>query len=266
MSAIEILSWRVASKEPFSLGSHLTDESAGVRRAATRAMRRGAPTAEARRALLAAFADEDIWVRTEAISTLGALFDTDAKVRTHLREQLDAPHPLCRVAAVSALTAFADARDWRVLAQMARRDTQAEVRRAAVQAFAHCPQARTVMAVMRAAIRDATWPIRRAAVEVLASNKEARALKLLLEMAGEKEEESAVRGAALRALAETSAPEAIEMACLALSQGDATLVEDAYAALLTLKQAKRAAQKMREASKTCAPRAAAIINTVLSDE
>ena len=161
--------------------------------------------------------------------------------------------------------AFADARDWRVLAQMARRDTQAEVRRAAVQAFAHCLQARTVMAVMRAAIRDTAWPVRRAAVEVLASSKEASALKLLLEMAGEKEEESAVRGAALRALASQNAPEAIELACLALSHGDATLIEDAYAALLTLKQARRTAE-MREASKTCAPRSAAIINTVTSDE
>ncbi|MGB7924081.1 MAG: HEAT repeat domain-containing protein, partial [Pyrinomonadaceae bacterium] len=71
MSALEILSWRAASKEAFSLSSHLTDESAGVRRAATRAMRRGLATTENMRALLAAGADEDIWVRAEAIITLG---------------------------------------------------------------------------------------------------------------------------------------------------------------------------------------------------
>jgi HEAT repeat protein len=263
MSAIEILSWRMAPRESFSLTSHLTDESAGVRRAATRAMRRVAPSPESSRALLAAFADEDIWVRTEAILTLGTLFGNDAQVRAHLRAQLDAPHPLCRVAAAGALYMQADARDWRALSQMARRDAQAEARRAAVLAFSHCPNSRTVLSVMRAAIRDAAWPVRRAAVEVLASSKEATALKLLLEVAGDEEEESAVRGAALRALAEMDADEAIALVCLALSHGDATLVEDAYAALLTLKRKRRA--EMREAGKLCPPRAAAIINTVTSD-
>ncbi|HEX8649562.1 MAG TPA: HEAT repeat domain-containing protein [Pyrinomonadaceae bacterium] len=266
MSAIEILSWRADSREPFSLTSHLTDESAGVRRAATRAMRRGAPSAEARRALLAAVADEDIWVRSEAISTLGALFGSDAQVRTQLREQLDAPHPLCRVAAAFALSALADARDWRSLAQMARRDAQAEARRAAVLAFAHCEQPRTLLSVMRTAIRDTAWPVRRAAVEVLASSKEASAQRLLLEMAGEKEEEPAVRGAALRALADHHAPETIGLVCLALSRGDATLTEDAYAALLTLKPSGRTREEMRTVSKTCPPRVAAIINTVTTDE
>jgi HEAT repeat protein len=266
MSAIEILSWHAAStKEPFSLSSHLTDESAGVRRAATRAMRRGAATAETQRALLAACADEDIWVRSEAIATLGTLFGTDAHVHAHLREQLNAPHPLCRVAAANALSLAADTRDWRALSQMAWRDPQTEARRAAVLSFARCEQRRTVLSVMRTAVRDTAWPVRRAAVEVLASSKEASAERLLLELAGEKEEESAVRGAALRAAAFRDAPGAIEMACLALSHGEATLIEDAYAALLTLKQAGRT-NDLREASGTCPPRAAAIINTVISDE
>ncbi|MGB7921647.1 MAG: hypothetical protein WCF57_00245, partial [Pyrinomonadaceae bacterium] len=97
-----------------------------------------------------------------------------------------------------------------------------------------------------------------------ASNKEAAALKLLLDVAAHQEEESAVRGAALRALAGRDAPGTIELACLALAHGDATLIEDAYAALFTLKRTRRA--EMREASKMCAPRAAAILNTVTSDE
>lgn len=265
MSAIEILSWRAgASKEGFSLVAHLTDESAGVRRAATRAMRRGLATPENMRALLAACSDEDIWVRNEAIITLGVLFDTDAKARAHLREQLDAPHPLCRVAAAGALSTHADARDWRALAQMARRDPQPEARRAAVLAFARCGQSRATLSAMRAAVRDAAWPVRRAAVEVLAANKEAASLKLLLNLAGDQEEEMTVRGAALRALAERNAPETIELACLALSHGDATLIEDAYAALLTLKRTRRA--ELLETVKSCAPRAAAILNTLMSDE
>jgi HEAT repeat protein len=265
MSALEILSWRAgASKEAFSLVSHLTDESAGVRRAATRAMRRGLATTENMRALLAACADEDIWVRTEAIITLGVLFGTIAQARAHLREQLDAPHPLCRVAAAGALSTHADARDWRALAQMARRDTQPEARRAAVLSFARCEQSRRALSAMRAAIRDTAWPVRRAAVEVLASNREAAALKLLLDVAGDQEEESTVRGAALCALAQLDAPETIELACQALSHGDATLIEDAYAALLTLKRTRRA--EMRAARESCAPRAAAILNTVISDE
>jgi HEAT repeat protein len=187
-------------------------------------------------------------------------------VRAHLREQLDAPHPLCRVAAAFALSPLADARDWRSLVQMARRDAQAEARRAAVLAFAHCVQPRTLLSVMRTAIRDTAWPVRRAAVEVLASSKEASARRLLLEMAGVKEEESAVRGAALRALADQRAPETIGLACLALSGGDATLIEDAYAALLALKPSGRTQEEMRAVSKTCPPRAAAIINTVAGDE
>lgn len=263
MSALEILSWRAASREAFSLSSHLTDESAGVRRAATRAMRRGLATTENMRALLAAGADEDIWVRAEAIITLGVLFGTNAKARAALREQLEAPHPLCRVAAASALSTHADARDWRALALMARRDTQPEARRAAVLAFARCEQPRTALAALRVAVRDAAWPVRRAAVDALASNKEAAALKLLLDVAGNTEEESTVRGAALRALAQQDAPGTIELACLALAHGDANPIEDAYAALLTLKRTRRA--EMREAGKRCAPRAAAILNTVMSD-
>jgi HEAT repeat protein len=265
MSAIEILSWRAgASKEAFSLSSHLTDESAGVRRAATRAMRRGLASTENMRALFAACADEDIWVRAEAIITLGVIFGTTPQARAHLREQLNAPHPLCRVAAAGALSTHADARDWRALAQMARRDAQPEARRAAVLAFARSERPRTALSAMRAAVRDPAWPVRRAAVEVLASINEAAALRLLLDVAGDEEEESTVRGAALLALAHHNAPQTIELACLALSHGDATLVEDAYAALVTVERARRA--EMREASKVCAPRAAAILNSVTSDK
>ena len=263
MAAIEILSWRGASKEAVSLASHLTDESPGVRRAATRAMRHGAATGEAARALLASCADEDIWVRTEAITTLGALFGEEMKVRAHLREQLAAPHPLCRVAAAGALAEHADARDWRALSQVARRDGQPEVRRAAVLAFTRCGQSRTLISTMRAALADAAWPVRRAAVEVLASSEEASALKLLIEVAAGEKEETAVRGAALRALAHRDAPETIELASLAIREADATLVEDAYEALLVLKQTRRT--QMRQATKACAPRAAAIINAVIGD-
>jgi HEAT repeat protein len=267
-SAIEILSWRAGGmRDNASLALHLTDEAAGVRRAAMRAMRRGAPVPEALRAIRAALEDEDIWVRTEAVTTLGALFGTEAEARNLLREALNASHPLVRVAAAEALAPHADPKDWRALAQTARRDSQPEARRAAVLAFTHCPQPRTNLSVARAALKDEAWPVRSAGVRVLAACHETSAHKLLLDVASDEKEQESVRGAALRALAPLDAQRAVALSCHLIDAGDAALTEDAYAALSSLERTHR--NLMEETAQTCAPRAASVINfitTVTSDE
>ncbi|MBC7911534.1 MAG: hypothetical protein H7Y30_13585, partial [Pyrinomonadaceae bacterium] len=108
------------------------------------------------------------------------------------------------------------------------------------------------------------WPVRRAGIEVLAVLKDAASLKLLLDAAVNRAEEAAVRGAALRALAERDAQETLELACHALRDPEAMLYEDAYAALKTIARTRRA--EMQKATKHCAPRAANILKTVMSDE
>ncbi|MBD0371083.1 MAG: HEAT repeat domain-containing protein [Pyrinomonadaceae bacterium] len=264
LSAIEILSWRSRPRDNASLALHLTDEATGVRRAAMRAMRRGAPTPEANRAIHAALADEDIWVRAEAIATLGALFGADSEARARLREALGEPHPLVRVAASEALTEHADSKDWRALAQTVRRDSQPEARRAATLAFTRCPQPRTTLSVARAALKDEAWPVRRAGVQVLSTCLEASAHKLLLEVVSDEDEHETVRGAALRAFAPLDAPRAVSLSCDLISTGDAALIEDAYAALKSLERTH--AELMEETAHTCAPRAASIIKAVMSDK
>jgi HEAT repeat protein len=268
LSAIEILSWRAgAARDNASLALHLTDEAAGVRRAAMRAMRRGAPTVEALRAIRAALADEDIWVRAEAITSLGTLFGTEGEARSQLREALDAPHPLARVAAADALAEHAEAKDWRALSQMARRDPLPEVRRAAVLAFKRCPQPRTSLSVARTALKDEAWPVRRSGVRLLAACHEQSAYRLLLHVAADEQEMEAVRGAALRAVAPVDAESAVALSCHLISTRDALLTEDAYAALASLKRTHR--ELLEETARTCDPRAASVINfitTVMSDE
>lgn len=289
--AIEILSGQFTSSENISLATHLTDEAVSVRRAGVRALRRGtaAPAREVSRALHASLADEDIWVKAEALLSLGALFGHDTKVRAQLREALAAAHPLCRVAAAQALTAPAslvnasaetlsssnistthtplpfhvDAADWRTLAQMARRDAQAEVRRAVVRCFAHCPQPRTMLSVARGALKDAAWPVRHAAIDVLDACAEAGAQRLLLDSAENGAETAAVRGAALRALATRGAAETLPLACLALTETYATLAEDAFAALSILNRTHRA--ELREVRSSCTPRAASVIDFILAE-
>ena len=267
LSAIEVLSWRSRPRDNASLALHLTDETAGVRRAAMRAMRRGAPSAEAQRAIRAALADEDIWVRAEAITTLGSLFGTETEARAVLREALNEPHPLVRVAAAEALAEHADSKDWRALAQTVRRDSQPEARRAALMVFTRCPQPRTTLSVARAALKDEAWPVRRAGVKVLAVCNESSAHKLLLDIASDEGEHETVRGAALRALAPLDAERAVALSCQLISTGDAALIEDAYAALQSL--GRTHTKLLEETARTCAPRAAAIINfitTATSDE
>jgi HEAT repeat protein len=267
-SAIEILSWRAgAVRDNASLALYLTDEAAGVRRAAMRAMRKGAPVPEALRAVRAALEDEDIWVRAEAVTTLGSLFGAEAEARANLREALTAPHPLVRVAAAESLAPHADRKDWRALAQVARRDTQPEARRAAVLAFTHCQQPRTNISVARAALKDEAWPVRRAGVAVLAACMESSAHKLLLDAASDEKEQESVRGASLRALAPLDAERAVSLSCRLIDAGDAALTEDAYAALSSLERTHR--KLLEETAHACAPRAASVINfitTVTSDE
>lgn len=260
--AIEVEERRAARAGGASFVSRLTDETPGVRRAAARAMRR-VSNADVRRELLAALADEDIWVMAETIVTLGVLYGADAEVRARLTESLAAPHPLCRVAAAEALSKLCDEpEEWRLLAQTARRDPFPEVRHAAMLAFAHCPQPRAVLSAGRAALKDAAWPVRRAAIEALAACRERPAARLLADAA--LHEAAPVRGAALRALAERDAPEAITLACRAIGEADSALIEDAYAALLRLKRTRP--DELRAVQHTCVPRAAAIIAFVLSED
>ncbi|MGI8655517.1 MAG: HEAT repeat domain-containing protein [Pyrinomonadaceae bacterium] len=313
LSAIEILSEQSASHDNIQLAAHLTDESVSVRRECARALRRNAATMsiavslETSRALLASLADEDVWVKTEALLSLGALFGANEAIRARLRNELKAPHPLCRVAAAQALTAptstanyphinspaetvapdhpstiqhaapqshalqpsvplqtYADATEWRALAQLAKRDTQTEVRRAVVLCFARCTQPRIMLSVARGALKDAAWPVRRAAINVLDACAEAGALKLLLDAAANESETATVRGAALRALARRNATQALPLACLALAKADASLVEDAFAALLFLKPTHR--KQLLDARSSYSPRAATIIDFVLAEE
>ncbi len=311
--AIEILSEQHVSHDNIQIAAHLTDEAVSVRRKCARTLRRSTATMtiaasrETSRALLASLADEDVWVKTEALLSLGALFGADEAIRARLRKELEAPHPLCRVAAAQALTApaitachspthspaetfspeypspthhatpqshapqtplplqtHADATEWRALAQLAKSDTQTEVRRAVVLCFARCTQPRIMLSVARGALKDAAWPVRRAAINVLDACAEAGALKLLLDAAANESEPVSVRGVALRALAARDATQALPLACLALTKGDAALVEDAFAALLILKRTHR--KQLLDARASYPPRAATIIGFVLAGE
>ena len=264
MSAVEVLGMNTAGH--ISLASHLTDEAAGVRRAATRALKNARPTPEARRALFAALDDDDIWVRAEAINALGAHLPEDEEIRARLREALDESHPVVRVAAAQAIYARPDTaqEDWRALERVAQDDSQAEVRRAAVQVFAHCANARMSLRVARTALKDSSWHVRRAAIEMLGLIREAQeaARKILARVVADVAEDQMVRGAALRALAQLEAPETSRLACRLISEEEMTLVEDAYLALLSVRHTQ--ASMLRRAAKTCVPRAASIINFILS--
>lgn len=264
MAAIEILGKRTRPAPAAELVQHLTDEAAGVRRATIRAMRHGTQTIEAGRALIACLADEDIWVRVEAITTLGLLFGEEKSAHELLHEALNAAHPLCRVAACTALVPHAEAHDWQLLSQLARRDALAEARRAAVQAFAGCTQPRTVLQVARHALRDGEWSVRRAGVEVLAKWRDAASQRLLLSVARDEAEAAAVRGAALIALARRDAAKASKLACRALRDTDPLLYESAYTALSLLARTRRA--ELKKISSTCAPRAANVIDFILSNQ
>ncbi len=264
VAAIEILGKRGGLAVASELVRHLTDEAAGVRRATIRTMRHGAQIPEVERALVACLADEDIWVRVEAITTLGILFGTEAETQERLREALTALHPLCRVAGCAAIVAHAVARDWQLLAQVARRDSQAEARRAAVQVFTRCTQQRTALQVARHALNDNEWSVRRAGVEVLAVARDAASLRILLGVAADAKEQAAVRGSALNALARRDVPETIGLACNALGESDPVIFESAYTALSMLAHTRRA--RLRQVTANCAPRAANVINFILSDE
>jgi hypothetical protein len=143
---------------------------------------------------------------------------------------------------------------------MARRDQQPEARRAAVRAFMRCPQPRTTLSLARAALKDEAWPVRRAGIEVLGACHESSARRLLLATVSDEREHESVRGAGLRTLASVDAANTIALSCHLLSTSDASLIEDAYAALLRLERTHGAL--MKETERTCAPRAAAIINFI----
>jgi hypothetical protein len=97
-------------------------------------------------------------------------------------------------------------------------------------------------------------------VRVLAACNESSSHKLLLDTASDEQEQEAVRGAALRALASIDAPRTIAIACHLISSGETALVEDAYAALNSLQRTH--GNLMEETARACAPRAASVINFI----
>jgi HEAT repeat protein len=230
--------------------------------------------------LRASLADSDIWVRAEAIKSLGALFAGSADVLPDLIDSLSNPHPLCRLAAVRAIVDYTSVRGlseersegeskeespiWNELLQLALRDSQAEVRRGAVMAFLTCPDIRLARRVASTALKDENWSIQYAAVELLATLGTRHATKLLVQLATNGTVRAAVRGAAIRALAEQGDTRACEFASDALSTGDETLIEDGFNALLLLAHHQK--QALKDLISDGAPRIASVVRYVLETE
>jgi len=263
-----------------SLIQHSTDESTAVRRASIRAIGRAEPTDEVLRTLRASLADSDVWVRAEAIKSLGALFAGNADVLTDLIDSVSKPHPLCRLAAVQALVEYTsvpglseqrhqseskeESPIWYELLQVALTDSQAEVRRVAVIAFLTCPDKEVARRVAYTALKDENWSIQYAAVELVATLGTRHATKLLVQLASDGTIKPAVRGAAIRALAEQGHSRACELASTALGSGDETLIEDGFNALLRLARHQR--QALKDLISYGAPRIASVVRYVLETE
>jgi hypothetical protein len=241
-----------------------------------RALAASVPVPKVLRTLRVAMQDRDIWVRAEALRTLGKVFRNDVTVYTELQEALSVSHPLCRVAAVQALSVhIAAASDhlsdveprkkprtvWRQLTELAQCDPQLEVRRVAVRAFLNCPDKSMACRVAARALEDGAWAVHHAAVEVLASVDSKRSTVLLFRVASDKSRDSSVRGIALRSLALRKHSSVIGLACEALCSEDVTLVEAGFAALRL--RALTEPEALTAAEKACAPRTASIVRAVL---
>jgi HEAT repeat protein len=263
IQAIDILSRKGKTEDLPRLVLHLMDESTGVRRAATRALRRGPSTADVRRAMLVAFSDEDVWVSAEAIITLGTLFRNDEEVLVRLRAALAGPHPIIRVAAAEAISENAEAQDWGMLSALARKDPQPEVRRAAVTAFLRCPEPKIFLSTMRLTLRDPQWSVRRATIECLSTSNERSALRYIVQAAGDEKENPSVRGAALRGLGAKQDCSLLEIASQILGRNESSMVEDAFGSILSLYPQFR--NEIDQLSHKSTPRAATILNFILSN-
>jgi HEAT repeat protein len=265
--AIEIIGKHCA--DAASLVLHAADESTGVRRAVMRALRNSAPAPKVFRTLSAALADSDIWVRAEAIKTLGEVFSESDDSLLALRHELASAHPLCRVAAVQALSAHSAFKGvsgsedshgpatWKAIAEVAAADPQAEVRRVATLALAVCPIPELKRRVARAGLSDMAWPTQRAAVELLMSDDSSLSTKLLYGAATDMKRNAGVRGLALRGLALRAYPSALGLVCANLCSDNATLIEDAYVAARMLSASRPA--KIDSVLTACPPRAASIL-------
>jgi HEAT repeat protein len=280
LCAVELIARNISFAGGFSLIQHSTDESTAVRRASVRAIGRAEPSDEVLRMLRASLADSDVWVRAEAIKSLGALFAGSADVLPDLIDSLSNPHPLCRLAAVRALVDYTAApglsdepnKDglqgespvWYELLQIALRDSQAEVRRGAIMAFLTCPDIKLAQRVASTTLKDENWSIQYAAVELLATLRTRHATKLLVRLASNGTVRPAVRGAAIRALADQGDSRACDFVSIALSSGDETLIEDGFNALLLL--ARHQKQALKDLISDGAPRIANIVRYVLETE
>jgi HEAT repeat protein len=229
---------------------------------------------ESLRALRAATEDPDVWVRAEAIKSLGTFFWNSAEVFADLRLALSNPHPLCRVAAVQAIAASETNAEpslstekaapvWLEIANVARNDTQSEVRRVGVISFLNCPFPDIVRQVAKSALLDQTWSVQLAGIDLFSKLDDPMSTRHLLRAATDQVRNSAVRGAAIRALAMRGHSRAAHLACDALGAAEATLVEEGFEALRLISVSNHKA--LRGIVDSCPPRAGSVIRFILEE-
>jgi HEAT repeat protein len=262
------------SEDPAPLLQHATDESTAVRRAAIRAMGTATFNNESLRALRAATEDPDVWVRAEAIKSLGTFFWNSTEVFADLRLALSNPHPLCRVAVIQAIAANQPNTEpnlsiekaepvWLEIVNIARTDMQSEVRRVAVLSFLACPFPDIVRQVAKSALLDQTWSVQLAGIDLFSKLDDPMSTRHLLRVATDQVRNSAVRGAAIRALAMRGHSRAAHLACDALGAAEATLVEEGFEALGLISVSNHKA--LRGIVDSCLPRAASVIRFILEE-
>jgi HEAT repeat protein len=262
------------SKDPAPLLQHATDESTAVRRAAIRTMGTAKFNNESLRALRAATEDPDVWVRAEAIKSLGTFFWDSAEVFADLRLALSNSHPLCRVAAVQAIATnetnagpgLSEEKAtpvWLEMANVARNDSQSEVRRVAARSFLTSPFPEIVRQVAKTALMDETWSVQLAGIDLFSKLDDPMSTRHLLRAATDQSRNSAVRGAAIRALAVRGHSRAAQLACDAVGAAEATLVEEGFEALRLISVSNRKA--LRGIVDSCPPRAASVIRFILEE-
>jgi HEAT repeat protein len=261
VAAIETIA-RLADHPPgVTLTTHLTDESASVRRAAARALRLAGRGPEAKRALSACLIDDDIWVRFEVIASLAERWGQDAEVTDRLAEELFSPHPICRVAAVEAQPDLAET-NWSKMQDLAAHDPQTEVRMAALRQLLRHPRKRLVRVELARSLNDPEWPVRLAALDLAITSGQWNLADRVADLPSDPNEAPAVRAHAIRAVAEWAHPAAVFLAVSALDDTSHTVVEAAFAALTQLSDARAA--ELAAHCGHCSPLAANYLRFILS--
>lgn len=261
VAAIDTVARLGSRADNFSVASLLTDEASSVRRAAARSLRWTGATGEGLRALAASLNDDDVWVRVEAIGTLAKIAGDDPKYSARLRAELNAAHPLCRVAAVEAQLLFRDP-DRENLAQLARANQHPEVRTAAWRVLAAHTPAGDEPDLLEHALSDPDWAVRLTAIELASIFGHRGSADAIARIANDPEEVPAVRAQAIRALARWSDPAAVRFAVAALADPSMLVVEAAFDCLRQLLAAR--AQELCAHYAHCPPRAANLLHFILS--